>query len=311
MANEPQQQFRTLISCAQLAEALAAAEDSVASSLRIVDCRFDLGDTGAGRRAYARSHIPGAVYAHLDEDMSGPIVPGRTGRHPLPDAPLFARTLARLGISNQSQVALYDDSGGSMAARMWWMLRWIGHEAVAVLDGGWGAWTAAGLPTRSGAETAPAGSFTANPRPELVVDATEMLAKTASGGALVIDARGADRFRGENETHDPIGGHIPGASNLPHVGNLRDGFFRDPAELAARFAELMGNRPPSELIFYCGFRRICLPQRPRPGARRPGRGPTLPRLLERLDHGPGPAHSPRLMCRRDRSSGHPRSQERQ
>ena len=252
MANEPQQQFRTLVSCAQLAEAIAAADDSVAANLRIVDCRFDLGDTGAGRSAYARSHIPGAVYAHLDEDMSGPIVPGRTGRHPLPDAPLFARTVARLGISNQSQVALYDDSGGSMAARMWWMLRWIGHEAVAVLDGGWGAWTAAGLPTRGGAETAPAGSFTANPRPELVVDATEMLAKTASGGALVIDARGADRFRGENETHDPIGGHIPGASNLPHVGNLRDGLFRDPAELAARFAELMGNRPPSELIFYCG-----------------------------------------------------------
>ena len=251
MANEQNLQFRTIINCAQLADALAA-NGSGASNVRVVDCRFDLGDIEAGRRAYAHSHIPGAAYAHLDEDMSGPIVPGRTGRHPLPDAPVFAATLARLGISNHAQVALYDDSGGSMAARMWWMLRWIGHQAVAVLDGGWSAWTAAGLPTSSGVETPPAASFTAHPRPELVVDATEMLAKTASGGALVIDARGADRFRGENETHDPIGGHIPGASNLPHTGNLRAGHFRDPAELAARFTELMGNRPPSEVIFYCG-----------------------------------------------------------
>ncbi len=252
MANEQERQFRTLISCSQLANALAATDDSDTSNLRIVDCRFDLGDTEAGRRAYIHSHIPGAAYAHLDEDMSGPILPGRTGRHPLPDPHEFALTLARLGISNHSQVVLYDASGGSMASRMWWMLRWVGHEAVAVLDGGWDAWPAAGLPTRSGEESSQPGSFSASPRPELVVDAAEMLAKTASGGALVIDARAADRFRGENETHDPIGGHIPGASNLPHTGNLHDGLFRDPAELAARFSELLGNRPPSEVIFYCG-----------------------------------------------------------
>ena len=252
MAKEQERQFRTLISCSQLANALAATDDSDTTNLRIVDCRFDLGDTEAGRRAYIHSHIPGAAYAHLDEDMSGPILPGITGRHPLPDPHEFALTLARLGISNHSQVALYDASGGSMASRMWWMLRWVGHEAVAVLDGGWDAWTAAGLPTRSGEESSQPDSFSASPRPELVVDAAEMLAKTASGGALVIDARSADRFRGENETHDPIGGHIPGASNLPHAGNLHDGLFRDPAELAARFSELMGNRPPSEVIFYCG-----------------------------------------------------------
>ena len=252
MANEHEKQFHTLISCSQLAEALAATADSDTSNLRILDCRFDLGDTEAGRRAYTHSHIPGAAYAHLDEDMSGPIVPGRTGRHPLPDADAFARTVARLGIGNHSQVALYDASGGSMASRMWWMLRWVGHEAVAVLDGGWDTWIAAGLPTRSGHESPQPGSFTASPRPELVVDAAEMLAKTASGGALVIDARAADRFRGENEAHDPIGGHIPGASNLPQAGNLRDGLFLEPAELAARFSELMGNRLPSEVIFYCG-----------------------------------------------------------
>ena len=252
MPNEQDQPFRTLISCAQLSHALAAADDTAASPLRIVDCRFDLRDTEAGRRAYAESHIPGALYAHLDEDLSGPILPGRTGRHPLPEAADFARTLARLGIWNSSQVIVYDDGSGSMAARMWWMMRWLGHDAVAVLDGGWAAWTAASLPTSEGVESPVNASFNANPRPELVVDAAEMLAKTASGAALVIDARAADRFRGENETLDPVGGHIPGASNLPHDGNLRDGLFREPAELAARFSELMGNRPPSELIFYCG-----------------------------------------------------------
>lgn len=245
MTTQDQPRFHTLITCAQLAGA-----DAV--NLRIVDCRFDLSDIQAGRQAYAQSHIPGAVYAHLDEDMSGPIVPGQTGRHPLPDPHDFAGTLARLGISNNHNVVLYDASGGSMASRMWWMLRWVGHESAAVLDGGWDAWTAAGLPTRSGDETVPPATFTASPRPELVVDAPEMLAKTASGGALVIDARAADRFRGENETHDPIGGHIPGASNLPQSGNLRDGLFLEPAELASRYSELMGNRPPSEVIFYCG-----------------------------------------------------------
>ncbi len=246
MPNQQDQQFHTLITCSQLA-------DADTTNLRIVDCRFDLSDTEAGRRAYTQNHIPGAVYAHLDEDMSGPILPdGTGGRHPLPDPDEFARTLARLGISNNSSVALYDASGGSMASRMWWMLRWVGHDSVAVLDGGWDAWTAAGLPTTSGEESPQPGSFTASPRPELVVDAAEMLRKTASGGALVIDARAADRFRGENETHDPIGGHIPGASNLPQSGNLRDGLFLEPDELAARFSELMGNRPPSEVIFYCG-----------------------------------------------------------
>ncbi|MDE0079217.1 MAG: sulfurtransferase [Caldilineaceae bacterium] len=246
-----QKHFHTLISCTQLSEALTA-HDHASTNLRILDCHFDLTNTQAGRQAYTRSHIPGAAYAHLDQDMSGPILPGITGRHPLPDPHDFARTLSRLGISNSSQVALYDASGGSMASRMWWMLRWVGHQSVAVLDGGWDAWTAAGLPTRSGDETVQPGSYDATPRPELVVDAAEMLAKTASGGALVIDARAADRFRGENETHDPVGGHIPGASNLPQAGNLRHGLFLEPDELAARFSELMGNRPPSEVIFYCG-----------------------------------------------------------
>lgn len=218
----------------------------------ILDCRFDLRDTDAGRQAYAESHIPGAVYAHLDEDMSGPIVPGQTGRHPLPPPETFAETVARLGIGNSSQVVIYDEGGGGYAARMWWMLRWLGHEAVALLDGGWQAWQEADLPTRSGVEPVKPGDFTPHPRPELVVDADEMLAKTASGGALVIDARAADRFRGENESLDPKGGHIPGASNLPFGENLREGRMREPEELAQRFGRLMGNRRPQEVIHYCG-----------------------------------------------------------
>ena len=248
-----QKYFHTLISCTQLSEALNSAPDPATSTLRILDCRFDLSDTQAGRQAYTQSHIPGAAYAHLDEDMSGPILPG-THRPPPPARPPRLRPHPRPPRHQQQlqHVALYDASGGSMASRMWWMLRWVGHQSVAVLDGGWDAWTAAALPTRSGDESVQPGSFTATPRPELVVDAAEMLAKTASGGALVIDARAADRFRGENETHDPIGGHIPGASNLPQSGNLRHGLFLQPEELAARFSELMGNRPPSEVIFYCG-----------------------------------------------------------
>ncbi len=238
--------YQTLISCEQLANELDNP------FLRIVDCRFDLLRPDAGRRAYEGSHIPGAVYAHLDEDLSGPIVSGQTGRHPLPEPETFARTVARLGISNGAQVIVYDDAAGGIAARMWWMLRWTGHEAVALLDGGWDAWLAAGLPCRSGAEYGEPSTYTANPRLELVVDADEMLAKTASGGALVIDARAVDRFHGENETLDPVGGHIPGAFNLPFTDNLQDGHWREAAELETRFRDLMGNRRPSEVIVYCG-----------------------------------------------------------
>lgn len=238
--------YQTLISCEQLAHELDNP------FLRIVDCRFDLLRPDAGRRAYEGSHIPGAVYAHLDEDLSGPIVSGQTGRHPLPEPETFARTVARLGISNGAQVIVYDDAAGGIAARMWWMLRWTGHEAVALLDGGWDAWLAAALPCRSGAEYGEPSTYTANPRRELVVDADEMLAKTASGGALVIDARAADRFHGENETLDPVGGHIPGAFNLPFTDNLQDGRWREAAELETRFRDLMGNRRPSEVIVYCG-----------------------------------------------------------
>jgi thiosulfate/3-mercaptopyruvate sulfurtransferase len=219
----------------------------------VVDCRFSLQDPGQGRRAYQAGHIPGAVYAHLDEDLSGPVVPGRTGRHPLPEPELFAARLGRWGIGNTTQVVAYDDAGGAYAARLWWMLRWLGHEAVAVLDGGWSAWVAAGLPQRIGIETRPPTVFTARPRPELVATASEVMLRRLDPDWRVLDARGADRFRGENETLDPVAGHIPGAVSAPYADNLApDGRFRDPASLRQRYQKLLGTVPAAHTICYCG-----------------------------------------------------------
>jgi len=219
----------------------------------IVDCRFNLQDTGQGRRAYQAGHIPGAVYAHLDEDLSGPVVPGRTGRHPLPEPEVFAARLGRWGIGNTTQVVAYDDAGGAYAARLWWMLRWLGHEAVAVLDGGWPVWVAAGLPQRAGIETRPPTVFTARLRPELVATADEVMRRRLDPDWRVLDARGADRFRGENETLDPVAGHIPGAVSAPYADNLAsDGRFRDPASLRQRYQKLLGTVPAVRTICYCG-----------------------------------------------------------
>ncbi len=219
----------------------------------LVDCRFSLQDTQQGRRAYQLGHIPGAVYAHLDEDLSGPVVPGRTGRHPLPAPEAFAARLGRWGIGNTTQVVAYDDAGGAYAARLWWMLRWLGHEAVAVLDGGWPAWMAAGLPQRSGFETRPPTVFTARLRPELVATADEVMLRRLDPDWRVLDARGADRFRGENETLDPVAGHIPGAVSAPYAGNLApDGRFHDAAGLRQRYQSLLGAVPAARTICYCG-----------------------------------------------------------
>ncbi|MCS7039120.1 MAG: sulfurtransferase [Anaerolineae bacterium] len=219
----------------------------------VVDCRFSLQDTGYGRRAYQAGHIPGAVYAHLDEDLSGPVIPGRTGRHPLPEPEVFTARLERWGIGNTTQVVAYDDAGGAYAARLWWMLRWLGHEAVAVLDGGWPAWVAAGLPQHGGTETRPPAVFTARPRPERVATAAEVLARRLDPDWRVLDARGADRFRGENETIDPVAGHIPGAVSAPYADNLTpDGRFRDAESLRRRYRALLGDVPAARAICYCG-----------------------------------------------------------
>jgi thiosulfate/3-mercaptopyruvate sulfurtransferase len=239
--------YTTLISTADLAVHLADP------AWVVVDCRFALGDPAVGRLRYLESHIPGAVYADLNQDLSAPVLPGRTGRHPLPEPQVFAATLGRLGIGPGVQVVVYDDSSGSMAGRLWWMLRWLGHDTVAVLDGDWRAWQREGRPTREGEESRPPQRFTPQTRERWLVSVQEVQARLEDPTLLLLDARGADRFRGENEAIDPKAGHIPGARSAPYAANLdAQGYFLPPAELAARFAPLVGGAPVEEVVLYCG-----------------------------------------------------------
>jgi thiosulfate/3-mercaptopyruvate sulfurtransferase len=245
-------------------------------SWRIFDCRFKLADPNAGSRAFARGTIPGVLYAHLDHDLSAPVIPGHTGRHPLPTREAFAATLGRWGITASTQVVAFDDIGGAFAARMWWMLRWVGHRAAAVLDGGIRAWTTAVQqllpppPTpvdaqelvhfRRGRQLAPGLPFPWTPtRFELgeslvaSVTANEVLAAIGDPTVVLLDARAAERYRGENETTDPVAGHIAGARSAPFAGNLtKDGGFLPPAELRARFEERLAGIAPERAITYCG-----------------------------------------------------------
>jgi thiosulfate/3-mercaptopyruvate sulfurtransferase len=219
----------------------------------IIDCRGSLTDSAVGRLRYLESHIPGAIYAHLDQDLSAVPVPGQTGRHPLPAPEVFASTLARWGIDERVQVVVYDDQGGMFAGRLWWMLRWMGHDAVAVLDGQWQAWTESGMPTADGEEARVPRRFTSNVRHHWVANADEVLARLNEPGFALVDARGADRYRGENETIDPKGGHIPGAVSAPFAGNLDDaGRFQPAEQLHTRYSALFGDSPAEETVFYCG-----------------------------------------------------------
>lgn len=219
----------------------------------VLDCRFNLRATDAGRAAYAAGHVAGALYAHLDDDLSGPIVPGRTGRHPLPRPEDVARTLSAWGIDDEVQVVAYDDAGGAYAARLWWLLAWLGHPAAAVLDGGWTRWKGLAYPARDGVEERAPRTFTPRARTGMVATAAEVDRLREDPAARVVDARTAARFRGENETIDPVAGHIPGAICLPHQDNVTpDGRFRPAAELAARYRDALGETPPERTVFYCG-----------------------------------------------------------
>jgi len=239
--------FTTLISAEALATRLADP------SWVVVDCRFSLADTEQGRREYQAGHIPGALYAHLDEDLSGPIIPGETSRHPLPAVDRFVDTLSAWGIGNDTQVVAYDSMGGAIAARLWWMLRWVGHEAVAVLDGGWPAWQKEGRPSRSGIERREPRRFTPALRPELALDAATVEKIRTDSNYRLFDARSADRYRGENETLDPVAGHIPGAISLPFGENVgEDGCFLAADALKARFEAHLSDTPADRTVFYCG-----------------------------------------------------------
>lgn len=237
----------TLISPQELLP-LLAGDDCV-----VVDCRFDLMDPGAGRAAWAAAHVPGAQYAHLDEDLSGP-VGDAGGRHPLPDPAALARRLADWGIGEHSLVVAYDDSGGAIAGRLWWLLRDCGHTRVAVLDGGFRAWQAAGLPVETDVPepgTAPVRQLVTGQMPTL--DAAAVARVLRDGTMLLIDVRAPERFAGAEEPLDKLAGHVPGALNFPLTGNLDvDGRFLSRAELQERFRGLLGGRPPAVAVIMCG-----------------------------------------------------------
>lgn len=219
----------------------------------IIDCRFFLNHPELGRKQYLDSHIPGAVYADLDKDLSGPIIAGTTGRHPLPSVETFAATVASWGIDENVQVVAYDGAGGMVAGRLWWMLNWIGHESVAVLDGDFRAWFHEERPTVQGEETRAARTFTPHLHSERVVTTDDLLAHLNDPKITLLDARARDRFRGENETLDAKAGHIPGAKSAPYVENLdAHGRFLSPEQLAGRFHNLIGDRPVEQVVLSCG-----------------------------------------------------------
>lgn len=220
-----------------------------AAPLVFLDCGFDLADAAAGERAYAASHLPGAVYVHLDRDLSGTKT-GRNGRHPLPEREALAARAGAWGIAPGVQVVCYDAQGMPYAARAWWLLRWLGHDAVAVLDGGVSAWTAAGgTLTHEPATARPQPPYPPRPPGMPTVDATELLARL--GSRPVLDARAAERFRGEVEPLDPVAGHIPGAMNRFFKDNLQpDGRLQPAARLREAFAALHAD--PAQLVHQCG-----------------------------------------------------------
>jgi thiosulfate/3-mercaptopyruvate sulfurtransferase len=220
----------------------------------IVDCRFSLADVEKGRREYLQSHIPGALYAHLDEDLSGPLITGKTGRHPLPSIPTLVETISRWGIDASVQVVAYDDVGGALAAaRLWWLLRWLGHTSVAVLDGGWQHWLKQNQPTRSGFESRPPRDFSPNPRSNRIVQSDEVDKIRKDSRYRLLDSRTADRFRGENETIDPVSGHIPGAISAPYIENLdEDGLFLPVDRRRLRLHSLLAGVDAERAVFYCG-----------------------------------------------------------
>ncbi|VXB48409.1 sulfurtransferase [Massilia sp. 9I] len=240
--------YTTLISAADLAAHIADP------NFVAVDCRHDLMNPAAGREGFAIGHLPGAVFGDIETQLSGakhgPDGVFR-GRHPLPEKEALIETLRGWGVNDGSQVVAYDAHGGMFAARLWWLLRWLGHEAVAVLDGGMAAWQSLGQPLSTDVVAKPRGGITLRAPFVPTVTVAEVLDNVDKGERIVIDARASDRFRGENETIDPVGGHIPGAKNRFFKDNLQpDGRFKDAATLRNEFAPLVDD--PTKAIMQCG-----------------------------------------------------------
>lgn len=218
----------------------------------VVDCRFNLQQPAAGLQLYAEGHIPGACYADLDQDLSGAKTEEQ-GRHPLPDPGELQKLLSGFGIGPETRVVVYDEGGGALAARLWWLLRWIGHTQVSLLDGGFAAWCAAGLPVSTERPPVRHGLLVARPGSMPVLTTDEIEASLGSGRLLLLDLRAHDRYLGRVEPIDAVAGHIPGAVSAPFSENLGpDGHFRAVSELRSRYAALLGDRPAAEVACMCG-----------------------------------------------------------
>ena len=256
--------YTTLISVEQLQGLMTRGQ-----RLRVFDCSFDLTQPHAGEQQYLEAHIPGAVYADLDKALTarhgvpgahgvitatGADAPASGGRHPLPNREKFATWLSSVGFANDMQAVVYDRNGANYCGRLWWMLKWAGHDKVAVLDGGLQAWQAAGGAVNRGEEPAHfAATFLLSPARAKLVDAQTVAERLGRPGQTLIDARAAPRFRGEVEPLDPVAGHIPGALNRPFSQNLgADGKFKPAAQLKAEFEALLGQRDPATVVHHCG-----------------------------------------------------------
>ena len=237
--------YTTLVDVTTLARHLGDA------NWLVIDVRHQLADTAYGERAYAEGHVPGAVFLHCDRDLSGPMT-GSNGRHPLPAPDELAARLGAIGVGAATQVVIYDDAQGMIAGRLWWLLRWLGHERVAVLDGGLQAWQAASQPLSSAPPSLRPASFVARPI-DAMVDAGYVQAFLQTSRMHLVDARSPDRFRGENETIDPVGGHIPGAVNRFFRDNLQaDGRFKPAAELRAEWLAVLAGAASGQVVHQCG-----------------------------------------------------------
>jgi len=237
--------YETLISTADLARHL---DDP---AFVVIDCRHNLADVDAGESAYRAGHIPGAFFMHIDRDLSGAKT-GRNGRHPLPEAHELAASFGRAGIDGAKQVVAYDQNAGMWAARLWWLLHWLGHEQVAVMDGGFDKWLAEGRPSTAEVPAPRAARFTFK-RSQSVASADEILRHIDDGALLILDARAQERYRGDVEPIDPVAGHIPGARNRPYTENLTpQATFKSAALLRSEFEALLAKIPSSSVVHQCG-----------------------------------------------------------